>query len=137
MIYKLIPTGLGTTTIQDLANAMFEVEGSNLATNNNPVNLIYVGQTGATQGVDGIAAFASLQDGINAAINQIQLDLSRGTDAAGNPTTTLAQLISSWSPPTAAGNSVASTNNYISTVSTSTGIDPNADLASQLGFRRG
>lgn len=126
-------------SLSDLVNAMFGVEGNNpnFAANNNPGNLIFVGQPGAVQGSGGFAKFATLQDGINAAENQIQLDLSRGTDATGRPTTTLAELINSWSPASAPGNSATSTNNYISTVSSATGIDPNADLASVLaGFQK-
>jgi hypothetical protein len=122
-------------TLQDLANAMFGVEGSNpnLASNNNPGNLVYVGQAGATEGVGGFAAFATLADGIQAAINQIGLDLTRGTAGNGQPTTTLSELISNgWSPPSAPGNSQASTTNYINTVASQTGIDPNSSLISQL-----
>lgn len=121
-------------SLSDLVNAMFGVEGNNpnFVGNNNPGNLIFVGQPGAVPGVGGFAAFATLADGIAAAGNQVSLDLSRGTDAIGRPTTTLAQLIGSWSPGNAPGNTPASTSNYISSVSASTGIDPNADLASQL-----
>jgi hypothetical protein len=127
-------------TIQDLVNAMFGVEGNNpnFAANNNPGNLIYAGQPGATLGAGGFAAFATLQDGINAAISQVQLDVTRGTAGNGLPTTTLAELISNgWSPPSAPGNSQAATDSYVSTVASKTGIDPNADLADVLGFRRG
>ena len=126
-------------SLSDLVNAMFGVEGNNpnLAGNNNPGNLIYVGQAGATEGAGGFAAFATLADGIQAAENQVTLDLSRGTDATGRPTTTLAELIGSWSPGNAPGNTPQATSNYISNVSGATGIDPNADLASQLlGFHK-
>lgn len=125
-------------SLSDLVNAMFGVEGNNpnFAGNNNPGNLIFVGQPGAVLGSGGFAKFASLNDGIMAAQNQVSLDLSRGTDAAGRPTTTLAQLISSWSPGNAPGNTPASTTNYINNVSSATGIDPNADLVSILGFHK-
>lgn len=115
-------------TIQDLASAMFTVEGTGANDlnhrNNNPGNLIFVGQTGAVKGEGGFAKFGSWQDGIDAAIAQISLDLKRGTDAIGRPTTTLSQLIKSWSTTDQAS--------YTSTVAGATGIDPNADLASQL-----
>lgn len=121
-------------TLSDLVNAMFGVEGNNpnFAGNNNPGNLIFVGQPGATAGAGGFAAFPTLAAGIQAAQNQVTLDLNRGTDATGRPTTTLAELISSWSPASAAGNSPASTASYIARVSGDTGIDPNGDLASSL-----
>lgn len=131
-------------TIEDLANAMFGVEGSNSTDlnhrNNNPGNLIYIPGMpyGATLGESGFAKYATWADGIQASIYQIGLDLTRGTTSAGKPTTTLSELISNgWSPPNAPGNSQATTNNYINTVSNNTGIDPNSDLASQLGFHRG
>lgn len=122
-------------TLQQLASAMFgfENDGSGLAANNNPGNLIYVGQTNATPGTGGFAKFATLQDGIDAAIDQIGLDLTRGAAGNGQPTTTLAELISNgWSPPNAPGNSPASTQNYIATVAANTGIDPSAPLTDQL-----
>ena len=46
--------------------------------NNNPGNLIFVGQPGATQGVGGFAAWPTYQDGDNALISQIQNYASRG-----------------------------------------------------------
>jgi hypothetical protein len=122
-------------TLSDLVNAMFGVEGNNpnLAGNNNPGNLMYVGQAGATLGAGGFAAFQTLADGIQAAQNQIVLDLTRGTAGNGQPVNTLTQLIANgWSPANAPGNSQASTDNYISTVASATGIDPNAPLATQL-----
>lgn len=100
--------------------------GSLAYTNNNPGNLRYVGQAGATQGSGGFAQFPTYEAGYQALVSQINLDATRGTDAAGNPTTTVAQLISSWAP--------ASDNNdtsaYISSVSSQTGFDPNAPLSS-------
>ncbi len=79
-------------TIQELASAMFSVEGYNpkFAGNNNPGNLVYAGQTGATLGAGGFAKFPTYDAGVAAAQAQISLDLSRGTDVTGKPTTTLA-----------------------------------------------
>lgn len=124
-------------TATDLALSMATVEGTNPgdrnARNNNPGNLIYVGQKGAT-GKDsgGYAIFPDFATGLQAATDQINLDLTRGTDAVGRPTTTLAQLIASWSPGNAAGNTPAGMQSYINTVASRTGLDPNADLASAL-----
>lgn len=121
-------------TISTLASAMFEVEGTNpnLAGNNNPGNLVYAGQAGATQGAGGFAAFPTLAAGESAAEAQINLDITRGSCANGAPINTLADLINCWSPANAAGNSLASTNNYINTVAQATGIDPNESLSDQL-----
>ena len=58
-------------------------------------------------------------------LNQINLDATRGTDASGNPTTTISELITSWAPP-----SQNDTSSYISFVAGQTGYDPNAPLSS-------
>lgn len=99
--------------------------GSVAYRNNNPGNLVYAGQPGASPGVGGFAAFDSLADGQAALQKQITLDATRGTDVNGNPTTTLAELITSWAPP-----SENDTASYIANVSASTGFDPNAPLSS-------
>jgi hypothetical protein len=99
--------------------------GSVAYRNNNPGNLVYAGQPGASPGVGGFAAFDTLADGQAALQNQITLDAVRGTDVNGNPTTTVAQLLTSWAPP-----SENDTAAYIANVSASTGFDPNAPLSS-------
>lgn len=93
--------------------------------NNNPGNLVYAGQPGASPGVGGFAAFDTLADGQAALNNQITLDATRGTDVNGNPTTTVSQLLTSWAPP-----SENDTSSYISSVAAQTGYDPNAPLSS-------
>lgn len=66
---------------------------SNLAyVNNNPGNLRFAGQTGATQGQGGFAKFSSPQAGLQALQKQIQLDATRGH--------TLASFINKYAPPT-------------------------------------
>lgn len=121
-------------TISSIASAMFGFEGTNpnLIANNNPGNLVYVGQAGASPGTNGFAAFSSLADGIAAAENQISLDLTRGSCASGQPVVSLADLIACWSPPSASGNSQASYNNYVSTVANQTGLDASQSLLAQL-----
>jgi len=82
-------TGLGTTTavldsatVNIIANTIQRVEGyfpGSLAyRNNNPGNLIYVGQAGAIPGDGGFARFASYNDGWQALLDQIQRYASRG-----------------------------------------------------------
>ena len=56
-------------TLQDLANAIanfegFNVSGSVAQRNNNPGNLMYAGQAGASQGANGFAVFDSVGDGL-------------------------------------------------------------------------
>ncbi len=66
---------------------------SNLAyVNNNPGNLRFAGQAGASQGQGGFAKFNSPEEGVKALNNQIALDASRGH--------TLASFINKYAPPT-------------------------------------
>lgn len=66
--------------------------GSPLAVaNNNPGNLRYAGQSGATPGKGGFAKFATPEAGVKALQNQINLDASRGL--------TLGQFINKYAPP--------------------------------------
>ncbi len=99
--------------------------GSRSFRNNNPGNLRYVGQAGATSDADGFAVFSSYGAGLQALKSQIMLDASRGSDAAGRPVITLGDLISSWAP--ASENDTAG---YITAVSDATGFDPAAPLSS-------
>lgn len=120
---------ISPTAANSIAQAIQQQEGyypGSLAyQNNNPGNLVYAGQAGATPGAGGFASFSSYNAGYQAMLNQINLDASRGTDASGNPTTTVSQLLTSWAPP-----SQNDTASYISNVSASTGFDANAPLSS-------
>lgn len=114
-------------TIQDLANAISKMEGwsvpNSLAQrNNNPGNLRYVGQSGATIGQGGFAAFPTPDAGMQALIDQINLDASRGA--------TLSSFINKFAPP-----SENNTTDYLSYVSSQTGVDSSMTL--DAGFRRG
>lgn len=92
--------------------------GSNLAkANNNPGNLRFVGQAGATQGQGGFARFESPEAGAIALANQIQLDASRGL--------TVSQFINKYAPP-----SENNTGQYINQFVASLGTSPNAKLSS-------
>lgn len=120
---------ISPSAVNALASAIQTQEGyypGSLAyVNNNPGNLVYAGQPGATQGAGGFAAFSSYNGGLTALKNQITLDATRGTDINGNPTTTTGQLLTSWAPP-----SQNDTAAYISSVATQTGYDPDAPLSS-------
>ncbi|HEX4309161.1 MAG TPA: hypothetical protein VHZ25_03985 [Acidobacteriaceae bacterium] len=121
---------IAPAAVDSLASAIQTQEGyypGSLAyVNNNPGNLIYAGQPGATQGAGGFASFSSYPLGVAALKNQITLDATRGTDANGNPVTNISQLISSWAPASD-GNDTAA---YISSVTSQTGYDPAAPLSS-------
>lgn len=99
--------------------------GSLAYQNNNPGNLVYAGQPGASPGAWGFAKFSSYAAGEAALENQITLDATRGTDVNGNPVTNLDQLLTSWAPP-----SENDTATYIQNVSAATGFDPSAPLSS-------
>lgn len=127
---RLGQTGMNPLAVQSLAAAITQQEGfypgSVSWNNNNPGNLVYAGQPGATPGTGGFAAFDTLADGEAALSGQINLDASRGTDVNGNPTVTLSQFIDSYAPASA-GNDTAS---YIANVSAMTGYSPDAALLS-------
>jgi hypothetical protein len=95
--------------------------------NNNPGNLVYAGQPGATRGAGGFAAFNSYTAGYTAEVNQITLDAVRGSDVNGNPINDVADLIGSWAPASDPRNDTAA---YIAAVSAQTGYDPYAPLSS-------
>lgn len=85
--------------------------------NNNPLNLSFAGQEGATMedhSTPRFARFASMEDGIAASVRQIELYQRRGL-------TTLSQIVSTWAPP-----NENDTPGYIQRVSRETGINPNA-----------
>ena len=124
--------GLGTMS---LAQAIFRQEGvldanGNWVTSslgyrlNNPGNLNYAGQPGATPTTSGNgqeAQFDSLADGIAATDAQLALDASRGL--------TLAQRLQTW----ATGNQAA----YVANVSNWLGVDPNTPLSQLVGSDSG
>lgn len=85
--------------------------------NNNPGNLRYVGQAGATQGEGGFARFSSPQAGYQALKNQISLDASRGL--------TLSQFINKYAPPIENATSV-----YLSQISSRLGVNPSTKISS-------
>lgn len=122
---------ISPTAVDALAGAIQTHEGyyagSPAYVNNNPGNLVYVGQAGATAGSGGFARFSSYDAGLAALKNQITLDASRGTDAAGNPINTVSDLINSWAPASDPRNDTPA---YIAAVAAQTGFDPDAPLSS-------
>lgn len=115
----------------DAAIASFEGFGTpgTLATvNNNPGNLIYNGYTqnlGATGSNQGFAVFPDSVTGANAEDNLVGYYAGQGD--------TIQQLINSWAPPTAPGNSTASTTNYVNSVSQAVGGSPSTPVSSLAG----
>jgi hypothetical protein len=84
--------------------------------NNNPGNLKFVGQPGATMGEGGYAKFPDYASGVEAVKRQLGIDAGRGL--------TLGQEINKWAPP-----NENNTAQYLANVSASTGFSPNARLS--------
>lgn len=82
--------------------------------NNNPGNLNFVGQAGATRenGSGRFAAFGSAQEGLAALANQLDIYRRRGID-------TVQAIISKWAPP-----SENNTGAYVDRVSRALGVSP-------------
>jgi hypothetical protein len=126
---RAVAVSINPLALTAIANAIQTQEGyypGSLAyRNNNPGNLMFAGQDGATAGPGGFAVFASYDAGYQALENQINLDATRGSDVNGQPVVSLADLITSWAPPDK--NDTAA---YISFVSGETGIAPDTSLLS-------
>lgn len=84
--------------------------------NNNPGNLRFVGQAGASDGYGGFAKFPTPEAGVQALANQIKLDTSRGH--------TLASFINKYAPP-----NENDTNQYLSSIMKMVGVGKNTPLA--------
>lgn len=120
-------SGLGAVQVLDagttstIAGVIQQQEGwypgSVAYRNNNPGNLIYAGQAGATQGADGFAVFSSYQDGLNALNNQLQLYAGRGL--------TIQDMMNVYAPATQAGNNPTL---YASNIAGALGVSPDTRL---------
>lgn len=90
--------------------------GSRLAmANNNPGNLRYAGQEGASQGEGGFARFESPEAGYQAVKKQIDLDASRGH--------TVSSFVSKYAPPVE-----NDTNTYIAQATKDLGVTPDTPV---------
>jgi hypothetical protein len=98
--------------------------------NNNPGNLKYIGQPGATPGPtlpDGtrFAVFQDAATGASAAENDLAAKMAKGNN-------TVAGIINVYSPANAQGNTPQSTANYISRVATELGVSPTQPLPASV-----
>lgn len=84
---------------------------------NNPGNLRYAGQAGATRGARGFAQFGSRQAGMDALANQLTLYSNR------DHLDTISGIIRKYAPP-----SENDTPTYIRQISSGMGVDPNQHL---------
>jgi hypothetical protein len=86
--------------------------------NNNPGNLIFVGQAGAVLGAGGFAKFPTYDAGLQAMYNQIQIFQNNGL--------TLNQMMGKWAP---AGQGTNNPVAYANSIASTVGIDPDTPLA--------
>jgi hypothetical protein len=111
--------------IQTIAATIQQVEGyypGSLAyTNNNPGNLIYVGQAGATPGAGGFAAFPSYDAGYQALQNQIQNYANRGL--------TIDQMMAIYAP---AGQGSNNPSSYAATIANNLGVSTDTPLSAAI-----
>ena len=116
----IVRRGFGQFT--SVANEIQQLEGwfagSVSQSNNNPGNLVYANQPGATgASSSGFAVFPTYQAGYQALLNQISLDASRGL--------TIAQFAQKYAPASD-GNDPAS---YAAQIAAATGLSVNDPLA--------
>lgn len=108
-----------------IAQTIQKVEGYYPGTlayvNNNPGNLIYVGQAGATPGQGGFAAFPSYDAGYQALLNQIQNYANRGL--------TIDQMMNLYAP---AGQGNNNPTLYANTIAGALGVSTDTTLADAL-----
>jgi hypothetical protein len=89
--------------------------------NNNPGNLVYVGQAGATLGSGGFASFPTYDAGYQALLNQIQLYANKGM--------TIQDMMNVYAPAGQGGNNPTS---YANTVATALGVSPDTLVSDAL-----
>ena len=95
--------------------------GSLAYTNNNPGNLRYAGQPGATgQDANGFAVFPTYAAGYQALLNQINLDASRGM--------TIQQFTNSYAPAADNNNPTS----YAQSIASATGLSPSDSLTAAI-----
>jgi hypothetical protein len=93
--------------------------------NNNPGNLKFVGQPGATPDARGFAVFQSPEAGAQAADRQLALYMQR------DGLNTVRGIVNKWSPVSDPGNAAGSTANYANYVARQLGINPDQPLSVQ------
>ena len=93
--------------------------------NNNPGNLKFAGQPGATADARGFAVFQTPEAGAAAADNQLNLYMQR------DGLNTVRGIVNKWSPVADPGNAAGSTANYANYVAKQLGISPDQPLSPQ------
>jgi hypothetical protein len=107
---------LPASVVQTIAQVITQTEGANPSLNN-PGNLMYAGQAGATATSSGLAQFDSLADGQAALANQIQIYAGRGD--------TISQMMATYAPASIPGNNPTA---YAGYVADALGVSPDTAL---------
>lgn len=122
-----------TPQLQTLAQAIQTQEGyypGSLAyQNNNPGNLVYAGQAGATQGAGGFADFTSYQAGLNALYSQLNLYSTGACAVCGGQPLTIQQMADIYAP---AGQGSNNPTVYAQNMANALGVSPDTLLADAL-----
>jgi hypothetical protein len=115
------------TSYDALAGAIMRMEGYYPGTlaykNNNPGNLIFVGQAGAVNDGGGFARFQTFDDGYNALVRQLKIYTDRGL--------TVSELTHKWAP--ACASSMCDGNNpvgYAANIAQWLGVSVDTPLSS-------
>lgn len=102
--------------------------GGLAARNNNPLNLKFAGQKGASLGEGDFAKFNSFEDGWNAGVNQLSLATS-GRSSVYNPQMSLYEFYSKYAPASDNNNPVG----YANYIADKLGVDPKAPIGQLRG----
>lgn len=92
--------------------------------NNNPGNLRYVGQAGATNDPSGFAKFDNPQNGYAALLNDVQGKLTGATSTGLTPNHTLEDFAKVYAPPIE-----NNTGDYVANLANTLGVAPNTKLS--------
>lgn len=128
-----IPRLLGLGQISTLTQAIITQEGTcpspTSCQNNNPGNLVYAGQPGAS-GVPGqIATFDTYDDGYNALVNQLGLYASGSCASCNGQPQTIAGTFQIYAPGSVPGNNPTG---YANNVAAALGVSTDTPLSSVL-----
>jgi hypothetical protein len=124
-------TGLGQTS--SVIQAIITQEGTcpspAACQRNNPGNLVYAGQPGASGTPGQLATFDTYEDGYNALVNQLNLYAAGTCGACNGQPQTIASTFQIYAPGSVPGNNPTI---YANNVANAVGVDPNTPLASVL-----
>ena len=126
---QLIQTQEVYATPGQTINGTTYPNGSVSYQNNNPGNLVYAGQAGATQGPNGFAVFPTYDAGLQALYNQLGLYSSGACGACGGQPLTIQQMANIYAPASQPGNDPIA---YGNNMAAALGVSPDTLLSSAL-----